>query len=162
MNKEKRWISSELLFSAIEELLAKDMQAVFTVTGMSMWPLICHGRDSVVIEKVDKTKLRKGDIVLLRASEERYLLHRVTKIYPEGFETTGDGNYFRDGVFPYKCFVAKVVKIVRKGKYINCQKWYMKVYGCIWMTLFPCRKRIFALWFLVRPFLTKYSKFKVH
>lgn len=38
MDKEKRWISSEELFSAIEELLAENRQAVFTVTGMSMWP----------------------------------------------------------------------------------------------------------------------------
>ena len=50
MEKEKKLISSQELFSAIGELLAQGRQAVFTVTGMSMWPFLCHGRDQVVVQ----------------------------------------------------------------------------------------------------------------
>lgn len=155
MEIERRSISSKELFMAISEQLAEQRRAVFIVTGMSMWPLLCHGRDSVIIEATDETKIRKGDIVLIRVNEERYILHRVTKLLKTGFETTGDGNYFRDGVFPYDCLFAKVVQLVRRGKTIDCNTWYIKLYGLVWRILFPFRKIIFAIWFRLRPFLRR-------
>lgn len=45
MQTEKRWITAQLLFSAISKELASHRRASFTVTGMSMWPFLCHGRD---------------------------------------------------------------------------------------------------------------------
>ena len=44
MEREIQKIASKELFSMIEELLAEGRQAAFTVTGMSMWPFLCHGR----------------------------------------------------------------------------------------------------------------------
>ena len=43
MEREIQKIASKELFSMIEELLAEGRQAAFTVTGMSMWPFLCHG-----------------------------------------------------------------------------------------------------------------------
>lgn len=155
METERRKISSKILFDAIAEQLAERRQAVFVVTGMSMWPLICHGRDSVIVESVDSSVLHKGDIVLLKATETKYLLHRVTKLCPDGFETTGDGNCFRDGVFPYETLVARVVKVVRNGKTIDCQCWLMRLWGNVWMTAYPCRRWIFNCWFRVRLYFRR-------
>ncbi|MGM9889487.1 MAG: S24/S26 family peptidase, partial [Floccifex porci] len=59
-------VSDQELFSVIGEVLAEQRQALFVVTGMSMWPFICHGRDKVIVEKVDSEKLKKGDIILLQ------------------------------------------------------------------------------------------------
>lgn len=59
METERRWISSKVLFGAIYEQLAENRQAVFTVTGMSMWPFLCHGRDQVIVEKVNSHKIKK-------------------------------------------------------------------------------------------------------
>lgn len=155
METERRRISSKILFDIIAEQLAKQRQASFVVTGMSMWPLICHGRDSVIVESVDSAGLRKGDIVLLKATETKYLLHRVTKLCPGGFETTGDGNCFRDGMFPYETLVARVVKLVRNGKTLDCQSWFMRFGGNVWMAVYPCRRWIFKCWFRVRPYLRR-------
>lgn len=60
MMEEKRWISSKALFTAMEALLAEDRQAVFTVTGMSMWPFLCHGRDQVIVKRCSPNNLKKG------------------------------------------------------------------------------------------------------
>lgn len=145
MIEEKRWISSEDLFSAIAELLAEQKQAVFTVTGMSMWPFICHGRDQVVVEACNSDMLKKGDIILWCTPSGKYLLHRITTLSENCFETTGDGNCFRDGIFPRSCIKARVVKIIRKEKTIDCSSPFWKIVFHIWMWFFPLRKWLLKL-----------------
>lgn len=144
--KEKHWISSEALFLAVQESLSQGKMASFTVTGMSMWPFLCHGRDRVVVKACQPANVKKGDIVLLQTSLGNYLLHRVTKVTGQGFETTGDGNCFRDGCFPFLCLRAKVVKLIRKGKEIDCSLWYWRMVFFIWNLFFPIRKEL--LWLL--------------
>ena len=153
MDIEKQLISSKELFSAIEELLAEGRQAAFTVTGMSMWPLLCHGRDQVVIEACQPDLLCRGDIILLQTRLGNYLLHRMTKKTDSGVVTTGDGNCFRDGEFPFLCVRAKVVSLVRNGKVIECSGWKWKAMSQIWMSLFPVRKLMFAVWSRIRKYV---------
>ena len=153
MKQEKQLISSEVLFPAIEELLAEGRQAAFTVTGMSMWPFLCHGRDQVIVEACKSEELRKGDIILLRTPLKNYLLHRITKLTDDGFVTTGDGNFFRDGQFPFHCFRARVVKLVHRGKVIDCRSRKWKLLSNIWMALFPVRRWMFAFWFRIRKYI---------
>ena len=153
MKIEKCGISANVLFPAIEELLAEGRQAAFTVTGMSMWPLLCHGRDQVVVEACQPDLLRRGDIILLQTQLGNYLLHRITKKTDSGVVTTGDGNCFRDGAFPFSRIRAKVVSLVRNGKVIKCSGWKWKVMSQIWMALFPVRKLMFAVWFRIRKYV---------
>lgn len=153
MEKEKRFISSEILFSAITEQLAEHRQAAFTVTGMSMWPFLCHGRDQVVVEACQPDMLRRGDIILLQTHLGNYLLHRITRKKGDGVVTTGDGNCFRDGEFPFSRIRARVVSLVRNGKVIECRGWKWKVMSQIWMALFPVRKWMFAVWFRIRKYV---------
>lgn len=91
---ETKRLAPELLFAAVEEQLALGRKASFTVTGMSMWPFICHGRDQVVVTACDPDSLRVGDVVLFQTPLGNYMLHRVTALGPDAFETTGDGNCF--------------------------------------------------------------------
>lgn len=136
MQAEKRFISSEILFSAMEELLAEDRQAVFTVTGMSMWPFLCHGRDQVVVEKCDGSGIKKGDIVLFKILTGKYFLHRITQVGDGWFESTGDGNCFRDGKFDNSCIQARVVRLIRDGETIECDSKNGKQYSACGCTAF--------------------------
>lgn len=145
MQEEKRWISSEILFSAISEQLAKGRQAAFTVTGMSMWPFICHGRDQVVVEAVEPKMLKKGDIILWETMFGKYILHRITYIDDEWIETTGDGNCFRDGKISRSCVRARVVRIIRKGKTIECSNLGWKLIFRGWMVCFPVRRMLLGV-----------------
>ena len=143
--QEKTGVHSFELFEALRPLLEEGRKAVFPVSGMSMWPLICHGRDQVVVTACDPGELRVGDIVLLQTAFGNYLLHRVTALRPDAFETTGDGNCFRDGWFPRRCAKAKVVSVLRDGKTIDCASpgWRF-VFAC-WRALFPVRKQLLLL-----------------
>ncbi len=151
--QEKRWISSEDLFAAVQEVLQDGMSASFVVTGMSMWPIMCHGRDQVVVEPIDTNSLRVGDIVLFQPVPGKYILHRITKLQDDKFETTGDGNLFRDGWFPKESVVARTVSIIRPNWIISCDSRLWHMYSHIWMRLYPIRRPIFAVWEVVRPWL---------
>ena len=97
--------------------------------------------------------LRRGDIILLQTHLGNYLLHRITRKTGDGVVTTGDGNCFRDGEFPFARIRARVVSLVRNGKVIECRGWKWKVMSQIWMALFPVRKWMFAVWFRIRKYV---------
>lgn len=144
MFKEKKFIKSQILFESILEEL-KNRPVQFTVTGMSMWPFICHGRDQVIIEKCRLDDIKVGDIVLYKISSSQYILHRITDIKNRIFETTGDGNCYRDGYYDIACIQAIVTKIIRKNKVINCQNIIWKIIFKVWMVLFPIRHSLLSI-----------------
>ena len=161
--EKKRYIAPEVLFGLIEEELREGRKASFVVTGMCMWPFICHGRDSVVIEPVtrpastpDEEKeaprdLKIGDIVLLKIphinGSHKYILHRITHIRKEEglIETTGDGNIYRDGWFPVEYVVARVAEIEYRGRTIDVNSGSQRILSAVWRSLFPVRPGILRL-----------------
>ena len=132
-------LSATELFENIRQLLHEGYLATFTVTGNSMWPLLRHGRDYVILESRAEKPLKKGDIVLFMPVEGRYLLHRIDWVNKDRFRTTGDGNCFRDGTFNQDCVVGRVVTLVRKGKKISCTNGLYRLTSRIWMSLFWAR-----------------------
>lgn len=135
-------ISERSLFPIVKEMLAEGKTVRFTVSGNSMWPLIIHNRDSVLLTSCDREHLNKGDIILFHAGVEHYVLHRITSVKPGGYITTGDGNLHRDGFIQSEDVIAKVEQIYRKDKVISCHKWYWKLIFRIWMSMFPIRKSL--------------------
>ena len=142
---EKTYISAEILFGAINEELEAGRKASFIVTGQSMWPFLCHGRDSVTIERVRFEELQRGDIVLLRTPMHTYMLHRITALGENRFETAGDGNCSRDGWFDRDCLMARTVSVRRKGKTISCSSVRWKFISAVWMKLFFVRPGLLKL-----------------
>ncbi len=139
-------INNRVLFCEIEKMLAEGRQASFTVMGYSMYPFLVSGRDSVIVESLEGGKPIKGDILLFKPLPDRYMLHRVTRVTAEGFETTGDRNMFRDGLFPFSCIIGKASAIVRKGKTIPCSNGTYRFLYKAWGMLFPFRKTLIHLW----------------
>ena len=151
---EKQYINEAFLFAAIEETLDQGYQASFTVTGMSMWPFLCHGRDNVILDKCQVNNLKRGDIVLYQIPVyDKYILHRITSLKGYQFECTGDGNLHRDGYYPKDQIKARVVKIIRDGKELSMDDPRMKVLSQIWMLLYPLRR-------MLLKFLKLISKYK--
>ena len=139
----KRLIEEEVLFSLIEEQLNDGRKASFTVTGMSMWPFICHGRDSVIIDKSKEINLY--DIILYKTLGGKYILHRVTDIHDDYITTTGDGNTFRDPVIHKQQVVAKVVSHTYKGKNVEESNKKYRILMRIWLMMYPIRSILLRL-----------------
>lgn len=140
MTKQSEFVVSERnLFPMIESMLAEGKKVRFRVSGNSMWPFVVHNRDSVLLVSCDRTRLKKGDIILFETVGQHHILHRITKVKKGGYITTGDGNLHRDGFVPEDAVRAKVECIYRKGKKIDCGRWYWKIVFGLWMVAFPVR-----------------------
>ncbi|MCC3869643.1 signal peptidase I [Terrisporobacter mayombei] len=139
MEKTTRKVSTHDLFPIIEELLAMDRQAIFTVKGRSMLPFIGDNRDQVVLDKKDFSNLKVGDIILFKNKYNNYILHRIYSISQEGYLTIGDGNLHFDGYVKKDEIIGVVIKIIRKNKEIDCNSKYWKSIFYIWMKLLPLR-----------------------
>lgn len=146
----KQYVQPGELFPAIQEMLDMGFEVEFTVTGNSMWPLLRHGRDTVILKSRKSKKLKVGDIVLMKVGEGRYLLHRITSVRDNAIQTTGDGNCFRDGWFSQDCVIGYAVRVKRKGEelFLDERKW--RISAAIWRILFPFRKQIFKSWNLYK------------
>ncbi len=76
--------------SSIEEVLQKDGRYVCTTVGYSMYPMLRDRRDTVVIRKVSKgERLSKYDVPLYKRGD-KYVLHRIIKVLPDGYDIIGD------------------------------------------------------------------------
>lgn len=147
MEKTINKVSTHDLFPIVEELLAMDRQAIFTVKGTSMLPFIGDNRDQVVLEKRNFNNLKKGDIILFQYDSGKYILHRIYNVSKDGYQTIGDGCIFFDDWIRPDQVRGAVTKIIRKGKEIDCHSTKWKIIFSLWMDLLPIRKHLLRTYF---------------
>ena len=119
-------ISTEAYFSMVRRQLSEEGWANVRVTGNSMRPLLRHLRDAVTIVPPDE--IHRGDIVLFDRKNGRYALHRVIRTGKHGFDMAGDNQWHVEKDLPYEQIVGVVCAIVRGGKYVSCEKVFLKIY----------------------------------
>lgn len=111
----------------VDELENKS-HIIYTVTGVSMMPLLRQNRDLVVIEKLvdvdtsDKTeisidKLKVGDAVLFRRGD-KLVLHRIIEIRGDDYIIMGDNQYVPELVRRSQ-LLGVMTSIVRDGEEIK-------------------------------------------
>lgn len=132
-------ISQRVMFPLVEEMLNDGKDVRFTVSGNSMWPLIANQRDSVLLTPCESDELKKGDIILFKATKTHWVLHRITDVREDGYITTGDGNLHRDPFIPKEAVRGKVKTIYRKDRIIDCEKKRWNALFRLWMIAFPMR-----------------------
>ena len=75
--------------------------------GVSMWPMIRNGKDSVRIVPVEG-RLDKNDIPLYKDNRGRYVIHRIVKVTDTGYVICGDGLYEREYDITDKNIIGRV------------------------------------------------------
>ena len=88
-----------------EELIARRAQFLFVATGRSMSPFIRDG--SSVIIRPCSSKVRVGDVLLLKQDDEKLLLHRVVKKTGAELITRGDACAGYDSPFRKNDIIGK-------------------------------------------------------
>ncbi len=131
------------IFSITNDILNQGGQAWITVTGMSMYPFLTEGRDSVELSKTSFAEIKKGDIVLIRRLTGAYVLHRVLKIQrtKDCFYMIGDAQQWIEGPLAPEQLQAVVTSIKRKGRVIRCDSKLLKFCVSIWLLLIPVRSK---------------------
>lgn len=138
-------------YNSIEELILSQGESISSTSGISMYPMLRHRRDMVVIEKVDRP-LKKHDVPLYRAKSGKLLLHRILRVESDRYVIRGDNTYALEYV-PKESVIGVLKEFHRNGKRYDCatNKKY-KVYVFFMRLFYPLR----YLWKkVIRPVLSK-------
>ncbi len=152
-----RVVDTEKYFSIIKQMLTDNGQAFVRVTGNSMYPLLHHLRDGVIL--VPPSRVRSGDIVLFDRRNGRYALHRVIGMGKNGFTMAGDNQWHMERNLPCEQIVGVVSAICRDGKEIPVERFFLKIYFqgarlLAWPRIYGCRAAIK----LLRPLKRAWDK----
>ena len=114
------------LVGILDDVSETGAEICVTVNGTSMEPFLHHGQDKVFFSKLPE-KLRRGDILLFKRADGRYVMHRLYSIDKDGtFSFAGDAQVDLDRKIPFKHILYYVPKVIRNGKEINCNKGFWR------------------------------------
>lgn len=106
--------------------------------GDSMRPLIRKNRDAVTICPLTRP-LKKGDVVLFRSADGRYVVHRVWKVRRQRVQTLGDNCWQADPWIPVGQVLGQAVRVRRDGSSIRLEGRTARAWGRMWMVCRPLR-----------------------
>lgn len=139
---EQAIIPMESLVKMILLQLDNGGRSSLLVTGISMYPILRHRRDTV--ELVKPAQLHRGDLVLYKRDNGQYILHRIiTEPRDGGFICCGDNQWEPEQVHNEQV-IALVDAYLRDGKRIPANSLGCRLYVWAWVGLFPVRRPL--LW----------------
>ena len=128
-----RILPTETYFAMVRQMLSEGGSAYVRITGMSMWPLLRHLKDGVIIEPCSHSGSAKeicpGDIVLFDRKNGRYALHRVIHKGKTGFTMAGDNQWHIEKNLPYEQIIGIVTFIERNGHRLSSKNLLLKIYS---------------------------------
>lgn len=142
MTMKKIVVPNENLIPEIVSFVEEGREVSFTPKGMSMLPFIRGERDSVLLGM--PLGLSVGDIVLARHIGERYVLHRIIRLDGDSVVLMGDGNVAGREYCSRSDVLAKVTRIHRNGKEVDCGSASHRFLSFMWKILLPVRRYLLA------------------
>lgn len=121
----------------IEEALEREGVYVGTTAGTSMWPLLRHRRDTVIIKPCEESP-RVHDVILYRRGGD-YVLHRVVATLPEGYLTRGDNCLACERVERERV-IGVLAGCYRDECEVSLQSAGYRAYVRVWCALYPLRR----------------------
>lgn len=122
------------LYPIMREVLDGGNTFCITVSGNSMYPFLKHLRDQAAFAPLGARSIRRGDIVFYQRASGQFVMHRVYSVNADGVMTiVGDAQWtLEPGIRPDQ-LRAYVVKVIRKGKEINCEKGLWRALMSAWL-----------------------------
>ena len=125
-------------YCTFEELLQKDGYIIYTNVGVSMMPLLRQKRDVIEIRRKEPGRCKKYDVVLYKR-KNRYILHRIVKVLPNGYYIVGDHCTQLEKDIKDENILGIMTRIIRNGKTITPENIWYKLYVHIWCDFYPIR-----------------------
>ena len=122
---------------SFEEMLESKGFIAYTCVGRSMLPLLRQGKDIVEI-RPRTGKLKKYDVALYKRGD-KYILHRILKVLPEGYLIAGDNNTFVETDIRDENILGIMTRVIRNGKSITMDNWKYRLYVHLWCDCYPVR-----------------------
>ena len=124
-----------------EEMLDEKGFLIYTNVGYSMMPLLRQKRDVIEIQKNENERCKKYDVVLYKRGD-KYILHRILKVLPNGYIIAGDHNTFLERDVTDDMILGVMTRVVRDGKAISVDDFWYKAYVHLWCDVYPVRMGI--------------------
>lgn len=137
-------LSNERLLGEVSTLLSEGKSVTLRAKGNSMLPFIVGGRDSVILKKKDKYRIK--DIVLAEISSSQYVLHRIVAINEDQVTLMGDGNLSVTEQCSETNIHGYVTVICKKKKKVNCNSKIELFKVILWKVLIPIRRYLLAIY----------------
>ena len=125
----------------IEELLDTQGYFVYTNVGYSMMPLLRQKKDIIEIRKKGSGRCKKYDVVLYKR-KNRYILHRILRVLPDGYIIAGDHNVYVEKDIKDDDILGIMTRVIRDGKPVTPDHLLYKIYVHIWCDAYPIRMRM--------------------
>lgn len=143
MNQET--VSPEKLIEVMKESFDRGESLPLIVTGHSMRPLLRHLRDKVILVSPKKKPPAIHDIILFRRKNGKIVLHRILRVTKNGdLVLNGDAQMELERVEKNQV-LAVVSAVVRKNRYISCDRKLYKSYVKTWTSIRMARRYFIAV-----------------
>ena len=138
--------------TSIEEAIDKNGEIMVCSSGISMYPMVRHRKDMVVIEKLNRP-LKKYDVPVYRTKTGKIVMHRILKITPDGYIIRGDNLFQNEYDIKNENIIGVLKAFYRNGKHVDCTTSKMYKFYIFYIRFsYPAR----YVWkIFIRPFLSK-------
>jgi hypothetical protein len=145
MKSNVKALSPEELIPPLLELLKETDCVPLVISGSSMTPFLVHHRDTVYLSRIHRP-LQRGDMILYRRDNGRYILHRIYRAEPDGYTLVGDAQTaLEHGIRPDQ-ILALVSAVRRKGRYLGPGSFWWLFFRHIWIRMVPIRPWILSIY----------------
>ena len=144
MEHKVKVVDPQELIPSLLELLNDTPSVPLLIAGNSMSPFLIHGRDTVYLSKITQPPMR-GDMILYRRDNGRYVLHRV---YQTGdtYTMVGDAQtQLEPGIRPDQ-MLAIVTAVCRKGKRLEKGSFWWDFFEKRWIRMVAIRPAVRAMY----------------
>ena len=145
MNCNIRELEPEVLMPALLGLQEETGMVPLVISGSSMSPFLAHHRDTVYLSKV-RQPLKRGDMILYRRTNGKYILHRIYRTEPNTYTLVGDAQTVLEQGITSNQVLALVTAVQRKGQLLKPGSFWWEFFRLVWIRLVPFRPGILAVY----------------
>lgn len=152
-----RKVDTAVYLSAVKEMIKDGQEVPLIITGGSMSPFLVHGRDRILIGRIDRP-LRRGDMAFFQRMGGQYVMHRICRVEPgikEGQELyyfIGDAQTVTEGPIRREQIFGVINSVCRKGKWIGPGDFWWEFFRTVWLRMIPFRRPavyLYGVWYRI-------------
>lgn len=142
-------VDTRTYLMTLRTLVEEGHEVSMLITGSSMSPFLIHQRDSIYFGKPHRA-LKKGDMVFYQRTNGDFVIHRIRRVAPEGYYLIGDAQTVTEGPVSASQIFALILKVKRKGKWIEPGSFLWEFFARVWINLIPLRRIILQAYGLLK------------
>jgi len=112
-------ISNDIFFANVIEEINAGRAVKIPSKGNSMLPFIRPTTDMIELKPLNENSIKKGNIVLAKTNEDKYIVHRIEKTGQNSLILRGDGNIWIREICDKNNIFAEATAVYKKGRKIS-------------------------------------------